>query len=516
MAQDNHKPTTDGTYADGDMVQIPLVNLEPGPNYRSQLRDMDALTSSVYRYGVLSPLWVKPHPTKPNKYTVFSGRRRYEAACHAAQRHARESDSKEALAVQVGRYTVPCRIFRNLGRHKQAIYALVENLVRTDTSTQDTAREVARAKKLLEEHEGRKVSVDEMMTLFEGAGRQGGKVFHRRHVYRLLRIAEMDPRVLEEARRQEVEMTDLEALGRLPSPDMQLALIESIQGDKLTRQEMRDLVNQVLASGSTATDLPALVGKLRADRLSPTGSPPGEPTQGSDRTDDNSDGKILVHADIGSDDGAEPASSARAIPEPSKVVKQEGTSKPLGKAKPFVPGLSASAAEPARVSRPDEGNSRVTAASAVREAERISDKKSMEDWLREVEARLGEEEATRTRKALGEKPGTAEEISLMRIMHMYKGVLPEQLPGYLSQLKENMAQSPWFKEVVVCSMELLGLLGRAEEHKRLHSVPRQLFQMLLSELYRAAAPYDQDLAFYLDRISRFRKEEFTMQPVAKG
>jgi hypothetical protein len=80
MAQHKDKATTDGAYADGDLVQIPLVNLELGPNYRSQLREMDSLVESVYQFGVLTPLWVEPHASKHNKYIVFAGRRRYEAA----------------------------------------------------------------------------------------------------------------------------------------------------------------------------------------------------------------------------------------------------------------------------------------------------------------------------------------------------------------------------------------------------------------------------------------------------
>lgn len=516
MVKENEKAPTDGTYADGDLVRIPLVNLELGPNYRSQLRDMDSLVESVYQFGVLTPLWVEPHPSVPNKYVIFAGRRRYEAARQAALRHAKESKSGEALAVQVGRYTVPCRIFRNLRKAQQAVFSLLENVARSDPSARDTAVAMARARKLVEEQLGRKVSIDDMMTLFEGAGRHEGKSFHRRHVYRLLRIGEMDPKVLETARGHSLAMDYLVSVSRAPTVEVQLALIELIQREGLTRREVRLLLNEVLASETGPGGLPALVAQVR----SPSACGEVVPGTGPVRANGEQDGgqESGEHA---TEDGHGPAvhAAAGAPPERGGVSPTarsgERDFRPLGKENGFEPGRGPLKAADA-LEQQGEARSSLQPERVHKESERIAAKKAMEEWLREVEARLGKEEVTRIRKALGEERHTAQDMTLMRIMHMYKGILPEQLAGYLSQLKENMAQSPWFEEVVACSMKLLGLLGRPEEHKRLHSVPGQFFHMLLSELYRAAAPYDPDLAFYLDRISRFRKEEFATRPVAKG
>jgi len=513
MAKDKEQSTLDGTYADGNLVQIPLVNLEPGPNYRSQLRDMEALVASVYEFGVLAPLWVEPHPTRASKYTIFSGRRRYEAARQVALRRAKESHSDEALAVQVGRYTVPCRIFRNLSRHRQAVYALVENLVRTDPSTQDTAREIARAKKLLEEQEGRKVSVDEMMTHFEGAGGHGGKVFHRRHVYRLLRIAEMDPRVLDEARRQEVDTADLEALGRLPDPEMQLALVESIQREKLTRQEVRIIVNQVLASGSDTVSLPPLIERTRRGNATPP---------------EHRDVTVAEEVRAVQMASCRPMGDAVQDPAPSAIGERslEGsaslpvsavsseTLRPLGKEKVLAPGEglavtpSAVSGEQFGQNAPLGGEAPVVTVQDTRDAV-WCDPGPMVDWLQEVEARFGLEEVRSIEKALGEEVAyTPQDIAIMRAMHRYKGILSEHLPGYLGRVKETMAESPWFGGVVTSSLGLPGLLARREEYKRLTPIPGRLVEILLSDLCGAAAPYDQNLAYYSECVSQYRKEEF--------
>lgn len=493
MAQDKEKATTDGTYADGDLVQVPLVNLELGPNYRSQLRDMHSLVESVYQFGVLTPLWVQPHPTKRNKYVVFSGRRRYEAARQAAQRRARESSSDEALAVQVGRYAVPCRIFRNLSRGRQAVFALVENLVRTDASSQDTAREIARARTVIEEEMGRKVSVEEMMTLFEGAGRQPGKSFHRQHVYKLLRMAELDANVLEAAREHSIAMDYLLAIARLPTVKDQLGLIESIQKEGLTRQEVRSLVNHMRSHGDKEPDLAALIAQVRGGCEQRADGRQVEIVGGAE-----DQGNIAVESPAGPDGEALAAavdSVAEGRSEDPERVEEPGRGglRPLGEGKDIEDrnepseGLTVASLDAAQVQDFPVGDPlAITKAGAPFPWAR-------EDWLKEVEARCGREEAGSVEKAVGQEVAyTLMDIALMRAVHKYGSVPPEYLVGYLENVKEATSGSPWFRRVVACSLELLGLLEQDREFQRLRWMPRRAFAILLQGFCRAAEGCGQE------------------------
>ncbi len=216
-----------------DVVWIPLSNLEPSPGYRTQLRGMEELESSVRQFGVLSPLWVRLHPEAKNRYIIFAGRRRYEAARKIARERC-DPSLDSPVSAQAGRYLVPCRVFRDLAEIHQALLALTENSTRRDPSIMDTAREVRRVKTLMESQMGRPVKVSEVLATLWGT-RADQKGPGKRHLYRLLRIGDLQPEVVAAAKEQRLASEFVDQLARLPTKEEQLELVNLIAKMHLSR-----------------------------------------------------------------------------------------------------------------------------------------------------------------------------------------------------------------------------------------------------------------------------------------
>lgn len=102
--------------SDNTYKNIPLKNIQPNPAQPRKYFDpdaMDALTRSVERYGVLSPVTVRK--CNNEQYELISGERRYRAAYAA------------------GLKDIPCIILDTDGSDC-AILSLLENLQREDLS----------------------------------------------------------------------------------------------------------------------------------------------------------------------------------------------------------------------------------------------------------------------------------------------------------------------------------------------------------------------------------------------
>jgi ParB/RepB/Spo0J family partition protein len=61
----------------GGVVELPLALVDPGPNRRGTLRDVDALATSIQRVGQCEPIAVTA--TGTGRYAVFDGHRRRAA-----------------------------------------------------------------------------------------------------------------------------------------------------------------------------------------------------------------------------------------------------------------------------------------------------------------------------------------------------------------------------------------------------------------------------------------------------
>ena len=67
-------------------VPIELVYFNPN-NVRERVEDVDDLAASIAAHGILQPLVVQPHPTKPDAFMLIAGHRRLEAAGLAQLEH---------------------------------------------------------------------------------------------------------------------------------------------------------------------------------------------------------------------------------------------------------------------------------------------------------------------------------------------------------------------------------------------------------------------------------------------
>ena len=112
--------TTSPAKSDG-AVAIDLITPNPDqPRQSFPPAEMQELTESIRRNGILQPLLLRPHPDQPGKYQIIAGERRWRAA-QAAQLH-------EAPAV-----------IRNLSDRDVLEIAIIENIQRADLNPIDEA-----------------------------------------------------------------------------------------------------------------------------------------------------------------------------------------------------------------------------------------------------------------------------------------------------------------------------------------------------------------------------------------
>ena len=112
--------TTSPEKSDG-AVAIDLITPNPDqPRQSFPPAEMQELTESIRRNGILQPLLLRPHPDQPGKYQIIAGERRWRAA-QAAQLH-------EAPAV-----------IRNLSDRDVLEIAIIENIQRADLNPIDEA-----------------------------------------------------------------------------------------------------------------------------------------------------------------------------------------------------------------------------------------------------------------------------------------------------------------------------------------------------------------------------------------
>jgi len=103
------------------LVMIPVTNIYPHPdNPRKDLGDLQELTASIRKNGILQNLTVVPIKGKEGSYTAIIGHRRLAAA-------------KEA-----GLRTVPC-VVAEMDYHTQLQTMLVENMQRSDLTIYEQA-----------------------------------------------------------------------------------------------------------------------------------------------------------------------------------------------------------------------------------------------------------------------------------------------------------------------------------------------------------------------------------------
>lgn len=495
-------PNPDGTYAMPDVVWIALGNLEPGVGYRTQLREMEELENSIRQFGVLTPLWVQPDPNVQNRYIIFAGRRRYEAAKRIARERCDPSLDKP-VATQVGEYVVPCRVFRDLVQIQQALLTLTENVARRDPSAVDTACELRRIKDLYEAEMGRPVKVDQILTMLCGA-RSDHKIPGRRHLYRLLRIGELDAEVAAAAKERRLAYGFLDQVARLPEISDQLELIGLIADIGLTRNEAREIVNKRLSTKESS------LSSIVAEVTSPSHLSSIDAATPSAIRPESGNGRREKHGAIGA--GLHlPQSRLEAV----ESSAPSGHSAPDGMVRNGTGlGLTNLSALVSQLrSQVDVDLLRaadVLEAWAASEGERLTpggDK--LKQWLADLSERGHDGgEIERLRVAVEREEYSTLEAKLMELLFTCQGVLPEHLPGYVRQIRDAMGESDWYQNLVRCFLELLTLLNQIDENKRLNSTAKRLLDIAFNELFWLAAVYDPKLQYHVEKLPPLKKKAF--------
>ena len=193
-------------HTDGIGQKIPVDSLVPNPQQPRQLFEaIDELVASIREVGVLEPLLVRQGP---QGFQIISGERRYRAG------------------VEAGLEELPC-IVLDVEEAQVLTIALIENLQREDLSP-------------FEEADGLRALVDRFDYTHEDVARKIGRA--RTSVTEALSIAEIPVELksrLEEARVRTKSI--LLEVARTEDPDDQVALVDRIVEEGLTRDQLRAL-----------------------------------------------------------------------------------------------------------------------------------------------------------------------------------------------------------------------------------------------------------------------------------
>lgn len=168
-------------------TSLPVTLLEPGPFQPRTTVDpeqLQDLTDSIRRQGVLQPILARPDPQQPARFQIIAGERRWRAAQAA------------------GLHEVPVLI-RSLSDTEAMAAALVENLQRQDLDP-------------IEEAEGYKRLLDEFDLTQDGLGELVGK--SRSHVANTMRLLALPPFVREGLRSGALTAGHARALLTHPDP----------------------------------------------------------------------------------------------------------------------------------------------------------------------------------------------------------------------------------------------------------------------------------------------------------
>jgi ParB family transcriptional regulator, chromosome partitioning protein len=182
----------------GSVRQVALDQLDPNPFQPRSTSDpaaLDELAQSIRARGILQPLLVRPHPTKPGRFQIIAGERRWRAAGAA------------------GVHEVPTLV-REMADTDAAAIALVENLQRQDLSAIDEA-------------EGYERLISQFGLTQESVGQSIGK--SRSHVSNMLRLLNLPTPVKEALRNGIISAGHARALLAHPEPETAMRDVVSRQ-----------------------------------------------------------------------------------------------------------------------------------------------------------------------------------------------------------------------------------------------------------------------------------------------
>jgi ParB family chromosome partitioning protein len=200
--------------------QIPLDLLDPNPfqpRVEFAKESMDELAESIRVRGILQPILARSHPTRPERFYIVAGERRWRAA---------------GLA---GLHEVPA-IVREMSDAEAATAALIENLQREDLNP-------------MEEAEGYSRLLDELRLTQEKLGEAVGK--SRSQITNALRLLNLPPAVQAEVRKGTISFGHARALLAHPDPE---ALAGVVRARGLTVRQTEALASRGAAGKARSGD----------------------------------------------------------------------------------------------------------------------------------------------------------------------------------------------------------------------------------------------------------------------
>lgn len=175
---------------------LPLDLLDPSPYQPRQHfpeETLQELAASIRERGILQPILARAHPTKPERFYIVAGERRWRAA---------------ALA---GLHEVPA-IVRDMSDTEAATAALIENLQREDLNP-------------MEEAEGYNRLLEELDITQEKLGEAVGK--SRGQITNALRLLNLPPPVQDAVRKGTLSFGHARALLSHPEPEVLATLVQT-------------------------------------------------------------------------------------------------------------------------------------------------------------------------------------------------------------------------------------------------------------------------------------------------
>ena len=203
-----------------EIKKIPLKKIHPNPEQPRKYFDpeaMDALTSSIERYGVLSPIIIRE--CGGDEYELISGERRYRAAYNA------------------GLKEIPCIII-DAPRSDCAILSLLENLQREDLSFLEIA----------ESYRG--LVKDRGYTSYDLSRRLGDRPYEVKERINLMRL---DPIVRKYIRSFNLSERQAAALLKLRDSGRQIEAVQQICENSLNESDSIKFINSLVKTGNEPT-----------------------------------------------------------------------------------------------------------------------------------------------------------------------------------------------------------------------------------------------------------------------
>jgi ParB family chromosome partitioning protein len=204
------------SYKSGNIIYLPAEIIHPNPNQPRHVFDEASLMElavSIGQVGVLQPLTVRK---SSGEYELISGERRLRAARLA------------------GLKSVPC-ITVDVGDEDSSLYALIENLQRTDLD-------------YIEEAEGIAHLISSYGITQETAAQRLGK--SQSAIANKLRILRHPPEILEKLRRYGLTERHARALLRIPDFGRRNEAIEYIKKYSLNVAQSEAFIDRLLESKS--------------------------------------------------------------------------------------------------------------------------------------------------------------------------------------------------------------------------------------------------------------------------